>query len=162
MTDSKPAKLKGRSKAAQTPPSMGENLTASEERFCVAYVETGHKIPSYRKAFEADHPDDRVIWRRVERLLTYPRILKEIERLKANIREKHDVTIESLLKELEEARKAALNAETAQASAAVAATMGKAKITGLEKSKLEVTGADGAAFMPSRIELVAPDVNSKG
>ena len=93
--------------------------------------------------------------------MMFPKIIDRIEELRERALEKHDVTVESLIKELEEARKKALDAETPQASAAVAATMGKAKITGLEKSKVELTGADGTPLMPSRIELVAPDVNSK-
>lgn len=54
------------------------------------------------------------------------------------------LTVEDLLRELEEARAAALHQEKPQAAAMVAATMGKAKILGLEApSKLELTGANG-------------------
>ena len=44
-----------------------------------------------------------------------------------------------LILELEEARKAALKAETPQSSAAVAATMGKAKMLGFDKQIIELT-----------------------
>lgn len=158
MTDPKPAKPKGRAKACGTPPSTSMRLTPAEKRFCLKYTETGRKIPSYREAFSCDHRDDKVVWRRVERLLTYPRIQKELQDLKDAIMAKHNVTVDSLIEELEEARKAALHAETPQAAAAVSATMGKAKLTGLEKSKVEVSGPEGQAFMPTRIEIVAPNV----
>lgn len=159
MTDPKPAKKKGPAKACQSLPPNSDKCTPAEEEYCKLYVQTGHKVPSYREAYGAHHQDEKTIWRRATRIMTYPKVIKRIEELKERAMKKHDVTVESLLLELEEARKAALNAETAQASAAVAATMGKAKITGLEKSKVELTGADGAALMPSRIELVAPNVN---
>lgn len=159
MTDPKPAKKKGPAKACQSLPPNSDKCTPAEEEYCKLYVQTGQKGPSYREAYGAHHQDEKTIWRRATRIMTYPKVIKRIEELKERAMKKHDVTVESLLIELEEARKAALNAETAQASAAVAATMGKAKITGLEKSKVELTGADGAALMPSRIELVAPNVN---
>jgi phage terminase small subunit len=162
MTDPKPAKQKGRAKTCGTAPRLGTKLTAKEERYCLRFIETGHKCPSYRWAFGCDHPDERVVWRKVERIMSYPRVQKRIQELKDRIMAKHDVTIESLIKELEEARKAALCAETVQSAAAVSATMGKAKLAGLDKQKVELTGADGAPLMPSRIELVAPSVNGKG
>ena len=52
---------------------------------------------------------------------------------------RHVMTVGDLLKELEEARQAALGAENPQSSAAVAATMGKAKILGLDKQIVEQT-----------------------
>lgn len=159
MTDPKPAKKKGPAKANMAPIAQDDKLTHEQEEFCKLYVQTNHKGPSYRDAYNAHHQDEKVVWRRATKLLMFPKIIDRIEELRERALEKHDVTVESLLRELEEARKAALSAETAQASAAVAATMGKAKITGLEKSKVELTGADGAALMPSRIELVAPNVN---
>ena len=47
---------------------------------------------------------------------------------------------------MEEARQAALTAERPQSAAAVAATMGKAKLLGLDKQIVEVTGKDGGAI----------------
>lgn len=51
------------------------------------------------------------------------------------------VTVESLTEELEEARKAALGAENPQCGAAVSATMGKAKLYGLDKQLVEHSGS---------------------
>ena len=45
----------------------------------------------------------------------------------------HGITIATLLRELDEARKIALEAETPQSSAAISATMNKAKLVGLDK-----------------------------
>jgi phage terminase small subunit len=58
--------------------------------------------------------------------------------------ERHEITVDTLLTELEEARKAALGAETPQAAAAVGATMGKAKLLSLDKKIVELSGKNGA------------------
>lgn len=75
------------------------------------------------------------------------------------------VTRDSILAELEEARCVALNQEKPQAGAAVAASMGKAKLLGLEApSKVDHSSTDGT-MSPTRIELVAPhkaDDNATG
>ena len=65
-----------------------------------------------------------------------------------------------LLLELEEARQCALAAETPQTSAAIGATMGKAKLMGLGKQLIDVT-TNGESIAPTRIELVTPSVNIK-
>lgn len=57
---------------------------------------------------------------------------------------RHDLTVGDLLAELEEARQAALGAENPQSSAAVAATMGKAKILGLDKQIIDHRSSDGS------------------
>lgn len=55
-----------------------------------------------------------------------------------NIGKRNELTIDDIIKELEEARTAALTAESPQSSAAVAATMGKAKVLGMLVDKSEV------------------------
>ena len=56
--------------------------------------------------------------------------------------DRHEITVDTLLLELEQARKLAL--DTKKAAAAVTATMGKAKLLGLDKQIVELTGKDGA------------------
>ena len=57
---------------------------------------------------------------------------------------KHEVTIESLIEELEQARILAMN-EKKNSSAAVTAIMGKAKLLGLDVQKHELTGKLGTS-----------------
>jgi uncharacterized protein involved in exopolysaccharide biosynthesis len=64
-------------------------------------------------------------------------IQDRIAELQAKAAEKCELTIADLVKELEEARGVALKAETPQSSAAVSATMGKAKLLGLVVDKTE-------------------------
>ena len=158
---SKPAKPKGKSSVCQSLPVKTMKLSAKEARFCELYSLNGKKVKSYSEAFPGNTANEKTIWRRAERLLSYPKIQKRLEELKERMMEKHDVTVESLIRELEEARKAALSAETAQASAAVSATMGKAKLVGLDKQRVEISSADGTSLIPTRIELVTPDANGR-
>ena len=53
------------------------------------------------------------------------------------------MTVDSIVAELEEARQMALKAATPQTSAAVAASMGKAKLYGLDKQFVELSGEVG-------------------
>lgn len=57
---------------------------------------------------------------------------------------RHEITVDTLVGELEEARQVAKNTEVP--SAMVAATMGKGKLLGLIVDKNEHTGKDGAAI----------------
>lgn len=74
--------------------------------------------------------------------LKKPAIAAEVAKRQDALAATHGVTLQSLLDELDEARAAALSAETVQSSAAVAATMAKAKLTGLvvDKVKSETSG----------------------
>lgn len=86
------------------------------------------------------------------------RITLRIKELRGEIKQRHNVTVDSLLAELEEARQKALSAETPQSSAAVAATMGKAKLVGLDKQIIDHTSSDGTmATKPTTIRLVGVD-----
>ena len=67
-----------------------------------------------------------------------PDIVDAIAKGRAEIAKRNELTIDDIIKELEEARTAALTAESPQSSAAVAATMGKAKVLGMLVDKSEV------------------------
>lgn len=72
-------------------------------------------------------------------------IIKDaIDKFKANITHEAVITALDLVAELEEAR--ALAVEVGQPSAMTSATMGKAKLLGLEKVINEHTGKDGGAI----------------
>src|SRR5262249_26977240 len=74
------------------------------------------------------------------RLLKNAKVKARIQEIAATAAKRNEVTEDSLIEELEQARIAAL--DTKQASAAVAATMGKAKICGLLVERKE-TGKPG-------------------
>lgn len=121
-------------------------LTIKQEAFCQAYIETGNASQAYRTAYAADKMKTDSINRKAKELIDNGKISARVDELRGEIKERHNVTVDSLIAELEEARKAALSAETPQSSAAVAATMGKAKLTGLDKQIIEHSGPNGGAI----------------
>ncbi|MDP0316572.1 terminase small subunit, partial [Glaesserella parasuis] len=87
-------------------------------------------------------------------LMDNGKITARIEELQAEHIERHKLTVDDLLDELEVAREKAL--ERGQLSVAVSATMGKAKLLGLDKQVIDHTSSDGS-LRPTVIELVAPN-----
>lgn len=118
-------------------------LTTKQELFVSAYCSNGFNAT--KAAIEAGYSEDSAKVIGCENL-TKPDIAEAVDRYKLSIKKRHGITIESLLRELEEAREVALSAETPQSSAAIAATMGKAKLTGLDKHIVEVSGPEGSAI----------------
>lgn len=129
----------------------------NEEKFAQSFVETGNASEAYRAAYKADKMSDNAISVEAHRVKERPRVSLRIKELQGEIKQRHNVTVDSLLAELEEARQKALSAETPQSSAAVAATMGKAKLTGLDKQIVEMRGSLGLNLNKSLTELFEDD-----
>ena len=121
-------------------------LTIKQERFCMVYVETGNASEAYRQAYNAENMSNEAIGVEACRLLDNPSVSLKVKELKSGHIKRHELTIDDLVAELEEARQAALSAMVVQSSASVAATMGKAKLLGLVVDKNETTGANGGAI----------------
>lgn len=130
-------------------------LTPKQEAFALAYVETGNASEAYRRAYNPEKSKPETVNRTAKELLDTPKIAARIADLRAEHVERHKLTVDDLIRELEEARQAALTAETAQSSAAVAATMGKAKLMGLDKQVIEHSGPEGGPIRVS-VNFVAP------
>lgn len=119
------------------------------EKFCLAYVETANAAESYRIAYNTENMAAATIGREGYNTLQKPQVQARLEELRKQVMERHEITVDTLLAELEEARQAALGAETPQTSAAVSATMGKAKLLGLDKKIVELTGKNGTPIQTS-------------
>lgn len=115
-------------------------LTPKQEAFCHAYIELGDASEAYRSCYNIGDMKKESIHRKACEVKQNVKVSARIEELQSNLRMKHKITVDTLLEELEEARQKALNAETPQSGAAVSATMGKAKLTGLDKIVIEMTG----------------------
>lgn len=119
-------------------------LTAKQENFCLAYIETNNASEAYRRSYSADKMKPESVNESASRLLADVKITARVAQLREPIIERHNVTVDSLIAELEEARLAALGAETPQSAAAVGATMGKAKLCGLDKQVIDHQSSDGS------------------
>lgn len=134
-------------------------LTPKQENFCLAYLETGNASEAYRRAYDASKMSEQVLYNEAAKLLNNRKISVRLEELRKPIMERHAITVDDLLAELEEARRLAL--ETEAPAPAVSATMGKAKLLGLDKQVIEHHGANGTALFPQAIIICGPDENEK-
>lgn len=141
---------------------MGVELTVKQESFCHAYIEHGgNASAAYREAFGAEDWAPESVHVAASRTLALANVALRVKELRAAIAEAKKLTVHDLINELEQARTAALSAETVQASAATAATMGKAKLLGMDKSSLEVS----VASLPIgrvTIEVLSADAKHPG
>lgn len=126
------------------------------EKFCLAYVETANAAESYRIAYNTEKMAEKTIQREGYNLLQRPQIQERLEKLRWQVMDRHQITVDTLLMELEEARHLALT--TKKAAAAVTATMGKAKLLGLDKQIVEVTGKDGGDIKTTSTVTVSEKV----
>ena len=137
-------------------PTSMSKLTLKQDTFCREYIENGgNASEAYRSAYEAGGMKDAVIHVKASELLKNAKVAVRIEALQSGAARRHYTTIDSLVEELEEARIKAM-AKKGGASAAVSATMGKAKLLGLIIDKNEHTGKDGAAVkaeITSKVEI---------
>jgi phage terminase small subunit len=123
-------------------------LTIKQEKFCMVYIETGNASEAYRQAYNTEKMSNEAVNVEASRLMDNPTVSLRLEELKNKHAKRHEITVDTLLAELEENRQAALSAMVVQSSAATAATMGKAKLLGLLVDKQEHTGANGTALQP--------------
>lgn len=139
---------------------MAKKLTQKQENFCKLFIELGNQSEAYRQAYEtkADYKSVNV---RACELLKDRNVAVRVQELRELAQERHNVTVDSLLQELEEARTIALTCETPQSSAAISATMGKAKLCGLDKQIIDHTSSDGSMSPKAASDAVLDALNKK-
>ncbi len=128
---------------------MAQRLTIKQENFCLAYVETGNASEAYRRSYPDQECSPNTINRHAHSMLQNDKILARIDELRSTVMERHRITVDDLLKELDEARE--MGRTTGKAAPMVAATMGKAKLLGLDKALEE---ADTRPVGKIEIEIV--------
>lgn len=124
-------------------------LTPKQELFVKVYRESGNASEAYRQAYDTSKMKPDSVNRLAKANLDNVKIASRLAELGAETAKRHQLTVDDLINELEEARKAALAAETVQASAAVGATMGKAKLLGMDKQLIDLTNSDGSLRPPA-------------
>jgi len=122
---------------ATTTPARPPPLTPKQQRFVQEYL----KDHNGTQAAIRTGYSERTAKQQGSRLLTDPRVMAAVRAGQQKVAKKAEVTVDSLMAELEQARKLALKEK--QASAAVTATMGKGKLAGLLVEKHRHSGAIG-------------------
>ncbi len=129
-------------------------LNAKQERFCEEYaVDSNGAQACIRAGYSPKAAKEQA-----SRLLTKDNVRAHIAELQAKHRARLDVTVASLTAELEEARTLAI--ANGQASAAVQATMGIAKLHGLlvDRAEVKTTGDMSLEQVRARIKEIEAEL----
>lgn len=118
-------------------------VTEQQEKFCRVFVETGNASEAYRQSYKADRKSANSVAVDASRLLDNPNVNLRINALRETHTKRHNITVDTLLDKLNKVYTVALAAETPQSSAAVQAVMGQAKLLGLDKQLIELSGEVG-------------------
>lgn len=135
---------------------MRMNMTPKQIAFCQAYLETGDASEAWRRSYDASKSNKNSVNRRGHEMLQHSKVIAYLAEERAHIMARHRITVDDLLRELEEARSAALGADTVQSSAAVSATMSKAKLLGLDKQIIDHQSSDGSMSGHLTFNIIAP------
>lgn len=127
-------------------------LTPKQEKFAQVYVETSNASEAYRQAYDASKMKQESIAVNASKLLANTNVTLRVQTIREELAKESQIGLKQLLEELEQARQAALTAESPQSSAAVAATMGKAKLLGLDKQIIDHQSSDGSMSPPKSLD----------
>ncbi len=116
-------------------------LTVKQEAFCFAYIENGgNASAAYKASYNVKKATDKTVNEQASLLLKHPKISARLKELRGSSQKRHEMTVDDIVTELEEAREIAKTLLIPNAGAMVAASLGKAKVLGLIKDKIEHSG----------------------
>jgi len=118
-------------------------LTAKQEAFCIAYIETGNASEAYRRAYAADNMQPQVVNVKASTLLANGKIKVRLQELRAPVVKAAQITLTQHLDDLKRLRDLAEASE--KYGPAVAAEMARGKVSGLYVDKVEVNVTEGLA-----------------
>lgn len=118
---------------------MANQLTVKQEKFCHLVVELGNASDAYRQAFDSKAKPESV-YVSASRLLANDKIGLRVSEIRQELRERNRATLDDILAELEEARQLARDIE--QPAAMNQASLGKAKLLGLDKQIVDHISSD--------------------
>ncbi len=121
-------------------------LTAKQEAFALAYVETGNAAEAYRRAYDVKAATQHsTIYSAASRLMSDPKICARVSELQDQAATLMMYTVKDAFEEYEAARKLAMAEGVENPSAAVAAVNGKVKLFGLDQpTKVDHRSGDGS------------------
>ena len=76
-------------------------MTIKQELFAQAYIETGNASEAYKRAYNTQ-ANANTINRKASQLLKHPEVIKLLADLQAIHRQRHTITIDDILQELEQ------------------------------------------------------------
>jgi phage terminase small subunit len=134
---------------------MPAELTPKQEEFALTYVECGNASEAYRQAYDVGATTKpETVWRKACEVLANGKVAARVAELQHELRERTLVTVESITKELDDAKDLAETEK--QAAAMTSAIMGKAKVNGLLVDRQE-TKHDFAEPVKELFRQIAAD-----
>lgn len=117
---------------------MTDKLTAKQEAFCIAYIETGNATEAYRRVYNPTTTKEATLNRSAKALVDNPKIAARVADLRAPVIEAAQMTLESHLDELKRLRDAALSAE--KYGPAINAEVARGRASGFYVEKVSLQG----------------------
>jgi len=110
---------------------MPRTLTPKQEQFCQQFISTKNASEAYRQSYDCSKMKNTTVNRAAHDLVENSNITARIGELQEEGRKRHDVTVDLLTEQLQDAYGLAM--QTGHAAAAVGATWALAKLHGLDK-----------------------------
>lgn len=130
------------------------NITPKQEKFCMAYIETGNASEAYRKAGYSKGMSDKTVNEASARLLKNSKVIARLAEIRKPALEAAQITLADHLKDLKRLRD--LSESEGKFSAAVSAEIARGKVSGLYIEKVELTGeislADAISKARARVQ----------
>lgn len=130
---------------------MAALTNAKHELFAQALAKGKSQAEAYAAAGYAPSEPN------ASRLTSNDKVKTRLAELQERAAIRVELTVADILAELEEARQSALTAATPQSGAAVAASLGKAKLLGIGSDKLELSGPNGGPIPITEIRRTLVD-----
>lgn len=115
---------------------MSASMTPKQERFCLAYIETGNASEAYRRAYNAGSMKPATVNRKAAELLDNGKVTARLAELRLPAIVSAQMTLEGHLADLKAIRDKAVAGENY--SAAVAAEVSRGKASGFYTEKLKL------------------------
>jgi phage terminase small subunit len=112
-------------------------LTPKQERFVLEYLACGNASEAYRAAYNASKMKPQTVHDTACTLLQHPEVAPRIKAAQAEAVKRNEVTVDSLVAELDEFR--VISKEDRNPAAGVSAVMGKGKLLGLIVDRKDIT-----------------------
>jgi hypothetical protein len=130
------------------------HLNPKQARMAYYYMEHGEKTAAYVHAYGRGNYGNKSLYTRTKVAFRNPKVVAFIQDVQAEHARRHNMKVDDLLAELEEARQLAKSIE--QPSPMVSATMGKAKILGLDNPKGKEEDEEQAQKLEISFEVREP------
>jgi hypothetical protein len=111
-------------------------ITGKMEKACKVFVETGNQSEAYRSAYSTGNMTEKTTREKACKLFAKDNIRARVKELQAATLKRHEITVDSLAAEYDEAKQLALKIERPEA--AIKAIDGKARITGHDKKVIDL------------------------